>query len=75
MVPHEMNPSKTLNNKYVPEADGPRKNKNSPHYKLKYELHISEQRGSASYWHIIKRRTHKSLLLINKEGEKNPDQN
>ena len=44
MVPHEMNPSKTLNNKYVPEDDGPRKNKNSPHYKLKYELHIFEQR-------------------------------
>jgi hypothetical protein len=29
MVPHEMNPSETFNNKYVPEANGPRKNKNS----------------------------------------------
>jgi hypothetical protein len=74
MVLHEMNPSKTPNNKYVPEADGPRKNKKSPHYKLKYELHIFEQNGSASHWPIIMR-THKSLLLLNMEGEKNPDQN
>lgn len=74
MVPHEINPSKTLNNKYVPETDGPRKYKNSPHYKLKYKLHIFEQRESASHWPIIKMRTHKSLLLLNKEGVKNPDQ-
>ena len=70
MVLHAMIPSKTLNNKYVPEAEGPRKNKNSPHYKLKYELHIFEQRGSASHWPIIKRRTHISLLLLNMEGKK-----
>jgi len=61
MVPHGMNPSKTLNNKYVPEADGPRKNKNSPHYKLKYEMYIFKQRGSVSHWPIIKKRTQKSL--------------
>ena len=30
MVPHEMNLSKTVNDNYVPEVDGPRKNKNSP---------------------------------------------
>jgi hypothetical protein len=69
MVPHEMNASKTLNNKYVPEADGPRKNKNSPHYKLKYKLHVFEQRGSASHWPMIKR-THKSPLLLNMERKK-----
>jgi hypothetical protein len=70
MVLHEMNPSKTLNNKYIPEAVGPRKNKNSPYYKLKYELHIFEQNGSASHWPIIIRRTHKSFLLLNNEKEK-----
>jgi len=65
-----MNPSKTLNNKYVPEADGPRKNKNSPHYKSKYELHMFEQRGSASHCPIIKRRTHKSFCYSTWKGKK-----
>jgi len=46
-----------------------------PHYKLKYEMHIFEQRGSVSHWPIIKKRTQKSLLLLNTKGEKNPDQN
>jgi hypothetical protein len=44
MVLHEMNHSKTLNNKYVPEADSLTNTKNSPHYKLKFEMHIFEQR-------------------------------